>query len=154
MRSAAACVAASALAITMLEGCGGKSTPGSPTAPTAAANPIPPPSVGAVDSALVGTWNGSVDGSFGYATLSIILGATGALTTVNTGGASAYCAISGEWGVDAGRFTARGADCTGTIVTLTAPATNTRLSGTCCACTRNRMPTTVSTEVESAESVT
>jgi len=60
----------------------------------------------------------------------MILGATGALTTVNTGGASAYCAISGEWGVDAGRFTARGADCTGTIVTLTAPAVNTRLSGT------------------------
>lgn len=53
------------------------------------------------------------------------------MTTLNTGGSSSYCAITGgSWGVDTGQFTARGSDCTGTVVTLKAPSSNTRLSGT------------------------
>jgi hypothetical protein len=50
--------------------------------------------------------------------------------TTNTGGSSNYCVVSGDWGVAAGQFTARGSDCTGTIVTFSAPSSPTRLSGT------------------------
>jgi hypothetical protein len=126
MRSAACYLAGIALAVMMLDGCGGKSAPSTPTAPT----PTPPQSVGAVDSALVGTWNGSLEGGFGPGTFTMTLAGTGTVTTVNTGGSSNYCAISGDWGVGAGQFTARGSDCTGTVVTLRAPSSNTRLSGT------------------------
>jgi len=126
MRPAACHLAGLALAAIMLDGCGGKGTPSTPTPIT----PTPPPSVGAVDPALVGTWNGSVEGSFGPGTLAMTLAATGALTTVNTGGSSNYCAIGGDWGVDAGQFTARGSDCTGTVVTFRAPSSTTRLTGT------------------------
>jgi len=128
MRSAASDLAGIALAVMMLEGCGGKGTPSPPTASTP--TPAPTQPVGAVDSALVGTWNGSLEGSFGPGRFSMDLTATGSVRTVNTGGSSNYCAISGDWGVDAGQFTARGSDCTGTIVTLRAPSSTTRLAGT------------------------
>lgn len=116
-----------ALVIVTVAGCGGKSTPTAPT-PTAASAPMQ--SVGAVDPALVGTWSGSLEGSFGPGSFTMTLGATGNVSTMNTGGSSNYCAISGQWGVDVGQFTARGADCTGTVVTLRAPSSNTRLAGT------------------------
>lgn len=128
MRSAACYLARIALAVVMLEGCGGKSAPSTPTAPTP--TPAPTPSVGAPDPALAGTWNGSLEGSFGPGSFSMTLTATGSVTTVNTGGSSNYCAISGDWGVGASQFTARGSDCTGTVVTFRAPSSNTRLTGT------------------------
>ena len=62
-RSAASYLAGIALAVMMLEGCGGKGTPSPQTASTP--TPAPTQPVGAVDSALVGTWNGSLEGSFG-----------------------------------------------------------------------------------------
>ena len=127
MRLLASRLAPAALALLMLEACGGKSAP---TAPTATPTPPPMQSIGTVDLALVGSWNGTVDGSFGFGTFTMILTATGAMNTVNTGGSSNYCAITGDWGVDAGQFGARGSDCSGTIVTLRAPSSNTRMSGT------------------------
>jgi len=124
MRSAGSFVAAAALAVTILDGCGGNSTPRTPTAPS------PVQSTGSVDPVLVGTWSGNVDGGFGLGSFAMTLASTGAMTTVNTGGSSNYCAISGEWGVSAGQFTARGPDCTNTNVTFRAPASDTRLAGT------------------------
>ena len=129
MRSAPRAIAVSALAIAMLLGCG-RSTPGTPTAPTPAPTPAPLPPVGSVDPELVGTWSGDLEGSFGPGTFSMTLTSTGSMATRNTGGSSNYCAVSGDWGVAAGQFTARGSDCTGTIVTFSAPSTPTRLSAT------------------------
>lgn len=125
MRSARRLIAVIAIAIAMLNACG-KSTPSTPTAPT----PAPLPPVGSVDPALVGTWSGNLEGSFGPGAFTMTLAPTGSVTTVNTGGSSNYCAVSGNWGVAAGQFTARGSDCTGTIVTFSAPSSSTRLSGT------------------------
>jgi hypothetical protein len=115
-----------ALALT-LGSCGGKGTSSTPTAPT------PPPgtsSLGPVDPALVGTWNGGLDGSFGVGSFSMSLASTGVMATTNTGGSSNYCAMSGNWGVTSGQFTARGSDCTGTVVTFTSPSAGTAMSGT------------------------
>ena len=109
-----------------LTSCGGKGTNATPTTPTAST----PPAIGPVDPALVGTWNGSLDGSFGAGSFSMILSSSASITTVNTGGSSNYCAVSGDWGVAAGQFTARGRDCTSTVVTFTAPASPTTMSGT------------------------
>jgi hypothetical protein len=125
MRSAARSIAVTALAMVMLHACG-KSTPTAPTAVT----PAPVPPVGSVDPALVGTWSGNLEGSFGPGAFTMTLAPAGTVTTVNTGGSSNYCAVSGDWGVAAGQFTARGSDCTGTVVTFSAPSSPTRLSGT------------------------
>jgi uncharacterized membrane protein YfcA len=125
MRSAPRFIVVTALAVAMLQGCG-KSTPSTPTAPT----PTPLPSLGSVEPALVGTWSGTLEGSFGPGTFTMTLASTGSVTTVNTGGSSNYCAVSGDWGVAAGQFTGRGSDCTGTIVTFSAPSSSTRLAGT------------------------
>src|SRR5688572_8863999 len=117
MRSAARFIAVTALATMMLHACG-KSTPSAPTAVT----PAPVPPVGSVDPALVGTWSGNLEGSFGPGAFTMTLAPTGTVSTVNTGGSSNYCAVSGDWGVAADQFTARGSDCTGTIVTFSAPS--------------------------------
>lgn len=79
---------------------------------------------------MVGVWNGSLDGSFGVGSFAMTLAANGSVATVNTGGSSNYCAVNGDWGVSSGQFTARGPDCSGTIVTFAAPLSTTRLSGT------------------------
>jgi hypothetical protein len=125
VRSAARSIAVTALATVMLYACG-QSTPSAPTGVT----PAPVPPIGSVDPALVGAWSGNLEGSFGPGAFTMTLTPTGSMTTVNTGGSSNYCAVSGDWGVAAGQFTARGSDCTGTIVTFSAPASPTRLSGT------------------------
>lgn len=125
MRSAARFIAITALATVMVNACG-KRTPSAPTAVT----PAPFLPVGSVSPALVGTWSGNLEGSFGPGAFTMTLAPTGTVSTVNTGGSSNYCAVSGDWGVAAGQFTARGSDCTGTIVTFSAPSSPTRLSGT------------------------
>jgi hypothetical protein len=117
-----------ALLVLTLTSCGGKD--GASAAPTAPTPPPSAPSLGAVDPALLGTWSGSLDGSFGAGSFNMTLSSNGTMTTVNTGGSSNYCAISGEWGVASGQFTGRGSDCTGTIVTLTARSSGTTMSGT------------------------
>jgi hypothetical protein len=117
-------VLALSAAVTLLIGCSGShrtiTPPTAPSAPTPAA-------VGPIDPALVGNWNGTVDGSFGAGTLSMTLLADGSILTAGSGN---YCAFQGRWGVTDGRFTGSGPDCTGTIVSLTAPASSSRLSGT------------------------
>lgn len=107
---------------TTLAACGGN---GSPTAPTTA-NP-PPASPGPADPALVGTWSGTVDGSFGPGTFTMTLGGTGSMSASGSGN---YCSSTGDWGVAGGQFTVRARDCTGTILSFRAPASTTRLSGT------------------------
>lgn len=105
--------------VILLAACGGSSGP--VTSPSPAA-----PAFGPVDSVLVGNWSGSVDGSFGPGTFSMTLAADGSIRTAGSGN---YCAFTGRWGVTSGQFTASGPDCTGTIVTLTAPVSSTVLSG-------------------------
>jgi len=60
MRSAARSIAVAALATVMLNACGNR-TPSAPTAVT----PAPVPPVGSVNLALIGTWSGNLEGSFG-----------------------------------------------------------------------------------------
>lgn len=90
--------------------------------------PSPPAAnFGPVDPALVGDWNGTLDGSFGTGVFSMTLLADG---SIQTSGSGNYCSFRGSWGVMAGQFTTGGPDCTGTIVTLTAPASSSAMSGT------------------------
>jgi hypothetical protein len=107
---------------TMLEACGGRSSPSTPTAPSP-----PAASRGPVDPALVGTWSGTVDGSFGSGTFTMSLDEAGSMSASGSGN---YCSSSGGWGVSAGQFTVTARDCTGTILTFRAPASTTRLVGT------------------------
>jgi hypothetical protein len=109
-----------------LAACGGSTqrvTSPTPISPT----PLSP-AFGPVEPALVGNWNGIVDGSFGPGTFSMTLLADG---SIRTSGSGNYCAFTGTWGVTSGQFKTGGPDCTGTIVQLTAPVlSNTSLSGT------------------------
>ena len=50
--------------------------------------------------------------------------------SIETSGSGNYCAVRGSWGVTSGQFGASGPDCTGTIVTFSAPVSGTTLSGT------------------------
>ena len=111
--------------------CGGGGTGNSaPTAPTPTPTPPPAPTptinVGAVDPALVGTWNGTLNGSFGPGTFTMILNTNGRLESQGSGN---YCGVAGNWGVSEGEFMATGPDCTGTIVTFRAPASGSVMSG-------------------------
>jgi hypothetical protein len=105
----------------VLAACGGGS-PGSVTGPTP-----PAQTFGPIDPVLVGNWSGTLDGSFGPGSFTMTLLADG---SVRTSGSGNYCAFTGSWGVTAGQFTTGGPDCTGTVVTLTAPVSGTTLSGT------------------------
>ena len=106
----------------VLAACGGGGSPAAPTAPS-------PPAVshGPVDPALVGFWRGTVDGSFGPGTFTMTLGATGSMSA---GGSGNYCSSTGGWGVSAGQLGATARDCSGTVLTFSAPASSTRLTGT------------------------
>ena len=100
--------------------CGGGS-PGSVTGPT------PPVSTfGPIDPALVGNWSGTLEGSFGPGSFLMTLEASG---SIRTSGSGSYCGFTGTWGVTTGQFRAGGPDCTGTVVTFTAPASSTTMSG-------------------------
>lgn len=112
-------VAVLLLLVIVLAACGSTTGPVTSPSPTT-------PSLGAIDSALVGRWSGTVDGSFGPGTFAMTLAADGSIQTAGSGN---YCAFTGRWGVTSGQLTASGPDCTGTIVTLTAPVSSTVLSG-------------------------
>lgn len=99
----------------------------SPTAPAQVSPSQAPPSLGAADPAFVGTWTGPMDGSFGPSVMTLRLNAGGQTEFEGTG---RYCPAGGNWGIAGTQFTARGSDCTGTIVTLVAPASSTTLTGT------------------------
>ena len=123
-----------ALLMLSVTSCGGKGTSSTPTAPTSApitvTVPALPPPLGAVDSALVGTWSGSLDGSFGVGFFNMTLSPDATMLTMNTGGSSNYCAMFGNWGVASGQFSGRGDDCTRTVVTFVAPSSGTTMTGT------------------------
>jgi hypothetical protein len=68
-----------------------------------------------------------MDGSFGAAEMTLRLRAGGETLFEGTG---RYCQAGGNWGVTGTEFRARGSDCTGTVITLVAPASTTRLTGT------------------------
>ena len=104
-------------------GAGGPAAP-SQAPPAAGQGPI---SLGPIDPALVGTWKGTLDGSFGPSEMVMHLHADG---SAPFGGTGQYCAVDGTWGVSGTDFSARGHDCTGTRVTLVAPASSTNLTGT------------------------
>ena len=112
-------LAAAALALLLTAACGGSDAPTEP--------PIIDPPV--VLPSLVGTWVGSVDGSYGPGSFSLVLRAdsTMAASSNNTN----YCPLVGAtWTVAAAQFTGTGRDCTATLVTLTAPIAAQRLNGT------------------------
>jgi len=85
--------------------------------------------VGVIDPALVGTWVGMVNGSFGEADMTMILDSNGDMSA--EGSTSLYCPIEAQWEVRTNRFKASGKDkCDGTSVTFDAPYSKTMLSGT------------------------
>ena len=103
--------------------CGGGSS-GAAAAPTALPTPV---AVGPVDPALVGTWVGPMDGTFGPAEMTLVLNADGTARSIGT--RPQYCQALGNWGVSGGEFTALGTACDGTKVNLVAPASGTTLKG-------------------------
>jgi hypothetical protein len=121
-----AAVARVCLVALLQAACGGGA--GGPAAPSQGTpSPAPtPPSLGSVDSALVGTWTGTVCCIFGPAEMTMSLNAD---STAQFEGTGRYCLVVGNWGVSGVEFSARGGDCTGTVVTLVAPVSSTRLDG-------------------------
>jgi hypothetical protein len=122
-RSSARVRAASLLAFVVLaalgalSGCGGSS---------ATEITITPP----VDtSTLAGRWLGSIQSTnFGYSTVVVVLSADSSMTQVAEN--RNYPALTGTWSVSAAGFTVNARDLNGTIVTLAAPFSKTRLTGT------------------------
>lgn len=84
--------------------------------------------LGQIDSELVGTWVGEVDGSFGKADMTMVLQSNGNMTA---GGSTAlYCPMAGKWGVKSNNFKVEAKDnCDGTSVGLNASRSITMLSG-------------------------
>jgi hypothetical protein len=88
-------------------------------------NPTP---VGIIDPALVGTWVGTVDGSFGTADMTMTLNEDGTVSA--EGSTELYCPIVGTWEVLANKFQIKGKDdCDGTSVSMNAPYSKLRLAG-------------------------
>jgi hypothetical protein len=85
-------------------------------------------SKGIIDPALVGSWVGTVDGSFGSADMTMILDEDGMVTAEGT--TDLYCPINGNWEVLDNRFEIKGNDeCDGTSMTMNAPYSKTKLVG-------------------------
>ena len=106
-------------------GAGGPAAP-SPGSPSPGPTPQASPPLGSIDPALVGRWTGTVCCIFGPAQMSMDLNAD---ATTQFRGTGRYCQVDGSWGVSGMEFVARGGDCTGTVVTLSAPASSTQLEG-------------------------
>jgi len=104
--------------------CGAGSSSGAAAAPTALPTPV---AVGPVDPALVGTWVGPMDGTFGLADMTLVLEADG--TARESGTRPQYCLAVGNWGVSGGEFTALASACDGTRINLVAPASGATLAG-------------------------
>ena len=124
MKKISAAVAAASL-ILLQAACGG----GGATAPTQTqppqASPTPAP-LGPVDPALVGRWTGTVNGTLGAESMTLVLNSD---STAPFEGSGRYCAASGNWGVTGTEVTVTGRDCTSTLVTLVAPLSATTLDG-------------------------
>jgi len=129
MKKKISSVVAGVCLVILQTACGGGGGPAAPTAPLAS-SPSPSPSpvvVGPIDRALVGRWVGILSGSLGPAELVMQLDADGSGWFEGTG---RYCRAVGNWGVSGSGFTAQGSDCTGTVVTMVAPASSTSMTGT------------------------
>ena len=88
----------------------------------------PPFEEGIIDPALVGTWLGTVEGSFGSADMTMILGNDGKVSTEGT--TELYCPVNGTWEVLEKKFEIKGKDdCDGTSVTMNAPYSKSKLVG-------------------------
>jgi hypothetical protein len=124
MKKISAAVAAASL-ILLQAACGG----GGAAAPTQAqppqASPTPAP-LGPVDPALVGRWTGTVNGTLGAESMTLVLNSD---STAPFEGSGRYCAVNGNWGVAGTEVTVTGRDCTSTLVTLVAPLSATILDG-------------------------
>ncbi|RKN77022.1 hypothetical protein [Ulvibacterium marinum] len=90
--------------------------------------PVIEEQVDVIDPALVGTWEGTVSGSFGDADMTMVLESNGDMSA--EGSTSLYCPMDAKWKVKSNRFKASGNDrCDGTSVTFDAPYSKTKLSG-------------------------
>jgi hypothetical protein len=92
-------------------------------------NPAPvDPIVTADTTTLAGKWTGFIDGSvYGYSSLTTILKSDSTMS----GEASnpLYCTVVGTWTVSGGKYISTGGDCSGTVITFTAPFNKVRLIG-------------------------
>jgi hypothetical protein len=110
---------AAALALLLTAACGGSDAPTEP--------PIIDPPV--VLPPLVGTWVGSIDGSYGPGSFSLVLRADSTMSGSSNN--TNYCPLVGAtWTVASGQFIGTGRDCNSIVVTLTAPIAVLRLNGT------------------------
>lgn len=95
-------------------------------------SPVGPSS--AVDSALVGTWVGPIEGSGGgmqaSGTITLSLNGDGSMSAVSDTDPPFHPINSGTWSVSQNEFTARGPDVAGTLVQFVAPRSTTQLEGT------------------------
>lgn len=83
---------------------------------------------GVIDPALVGTWSGTLNGSFGEADMTMELSDDGVMSA--EGSTALYCPIEAKWEVIGGKFKAEGNDdCDGTAVSFDAPYSKTKLTG-------------------------
>src|SRR5688500_18463367 len=119
VRHRAGRLAAAALALLLTAACGGADAPAEP--PVVAPPVDLPP--------LVGTWVGSIDGSYGPGSFSLVLRADSTMSASSN--KPNYCPLVGAaWTVASGLFLGTGRDCGSIVVTLTAPIAALRLNGT------------------------
>lgn len=91
------------------------------------------PEVGDPDPELVGRWRGTLDGSFGAGTFEVRLNADASISDASSSVAGIQnCPLRSNtvWGVQNDLFTLVGTDCDGTVVTMEAPRSRSRLQGT------------------------
>jgi len=124
MKNISAAVAAASL-ILLQAACGGGGAAAPTQTPQAPPSATPAP-LGPVDPALVGRWTGTVNGTLGAESMTLVLNSD---STAPFEGSGRYCAVNGNWGVTGTEVTVTGRDCTSTLVTLVAPLSATILDG-------------------------
>ena len=77
---------------------------------------------------LVGTWQGTINGTGGFSNLTTLLNADSTMSGEGT--TAFYCKITGTWTVAGGQYRATGRACDGSIVTSVAPFDKLQLTGT------------------------
>jgi hypothetical protein len=86
------------------------------------------PIITADTTTLAGKWTGFIDGSAdGYSSLTTVLKADSTMSGVALN--PLYCTVVGTWTVSGGKYTSTGNDCSGTVITFTAPFNKVRLIG-------------------------
>lgn len=86
------------------------------------------PIITADTTTLAGRWTGFIDGSvYGYSSITTILKSDSTMSGVASN--PLYCTVVGTWTVSGGKYTSTGSDCSGTVITFTAPFNKVRLIG-------------------------